>query len=92
MEFLAFIPLDIYKKRVTSTVNDLQCNQMQSLAFHFVPGACFILSLKFIAFYYVGVFLFLNWISLVIAKARLFVMVWAKYSAVRWYAGFPKEL
>lgn len=59
-----------------------------------MPGAGFILSLKYIAFYYVFFFLilFLNWISLVIAKARLFVMVWAKYSAVRWYAGLPKEL
>jgi len=41
---------------------------------------------------FVFIYLFLNWISVVIAKARLLVKVWTKYSAVRWYAGLPKEL
>lgn len=76
---------------------------MQIKAFHFVVGTCSILILKCIAFYAVGFFglfafiffnlYFLNFlITLVIAKARLFVMVWARYSAIRCYAGLPKEL
>lgn len=49
--------------------------------------------LQFEMYYFLlWVFLFLNQISLVIAKTRLFIMVWAKYSAIRWCAGFPKEL
>lgn len=69
MKFLAFILLDIYKNRlkaIISIVNNLQWIQMQIKAFHFVLGACSILSLKCVAFYAVGFFGFFAFIFLIL--------------------------
>lgn len=55
MEILAFIPSDIYSERLKSV---LQWNQVQCLAFHFMPSACLVFKIYcfLILFFFIIIF------------------------------------